>query len=131
MTSIDDEASPQAGKVSAFEREPSGSALSLVSAVLGVCIVWINVGAITLVQRRTPARLLGRVDAAANVLITVPQATSIAVGAAAIAVLDYRILLAVMAAVMLAAAGYLAGVPGLRAGTATRDLVTASNRVQR
>ena len=85
-------------------------------ALLGVCIVWINVGAITLVQRQTPARLLGRVDAAANVLVTVPQAISIAVGAAAIAVLDYRILLAVMAAVMLAAAGYLARVPGSRGG---------------
>ncbi len=100
-------------------------------ALLGVCIVWINVGAITLIQRRTPAALLGRVDAAANVLVTVPQAVSIAVGAAAIAVLDYRILLAVMAVVMLAAAGYLARVPGSPAGTATRDIVTASNRVQR
>jgi hypothetical protein len=100
-------------------------------ALLGACIVWINVGAITLIQRQTPARLLGRVDAAANVLVTVPQAVSIAVGAAAIAVLDYRILLAVMAAVMLAAAGYLARVPGSIAGTATRGMATASNRVQR
>jgi hypothetical protein len=71
------------------------------------------------------------VDAAANVLVTVPQAVSIAVGAAAIAALDYRILLAVMAAVMLAAAGYLARVPGSIAGTATRGMATASNRVQR
>jgi predicted MFS family arabinose efflux permease len=100
-------------------------------ALLGVGIVWINVGAITLIQRQTPARLLGRVDAAANVLVTVPQAVSIAVGAAAIAVLDYHILLAVMAAVMLAAAGYLARVPGSMAGTATRGMATASNRVQR
>jgi hypothetical protein len=100
-------------------------------ALLGACIVWINVGAITLIQRQTPARLLGRVDAAANVLVTVPQAVSIAVGAAAIAVLDYRILLAVMAAVMLAAAGYLARVPGSMAGTATLGMATASNRVQR
>ncbi len=100
-------------------------------ALLGVCIVWINVGAITLVQRQTPARLLGRVDAAANVLVTVPQAVSIAVGAAAIAVLDYRILLAVMAAVMLVAAGFLARVPGSPVPTATSDPVAASNRVQR
>jgi MFS transporter len=100
-------------------------------ALLGVCIVWINVGAITLVQRQTPAQLLGRVDAAANVLVTVPQAVSIAVGAAAIAVLDYRILLAVMAAVMLAAAGFLARVPGSGVGTTTRDMATASNRLQR
>ena len=51
--------------------------------------------------------------------------------AAAVAVLGYRILLAVMAAVMLAAAGYLARVPGSRVRTATRDIVAASNRVQR
>ncbi|HTT52414.1 MAG TPA: MFS transporter [Streptosporangiaceae bacterium] len=100
-------------------------------ALLGVCIVWINVGAVTLLQRRTPGRLLGRVDAAANVLVTVPQAGSIAVGAAVIAVLDYRILLAVMAAVMLAAAGYLARVPASPADTATGDPIAASNRVQR
>jgi hypothetical protein len=55
----------------------------------------------------------------------------VAVGAAAIAVLGYRILLAVMAVVMLGAAGYLARVPSSPAGTATRRLATASNRVQR
>ena len=37
----------------------------------------------------------------------------------------------VMAAVMLAAVGYLARVPGSMAGTATRGMATASNRVQR
>ncbi|HEY9240766.1 MAG TPA: MFS transporter [Streptosporangiaceae bacterium] len=100
-------------------------------ALLGACIVWINVGAITLLQRQTPAGLLGRVDAAANLLITLPQAVSIAVGAVAIAVLDYRILLAVMAVVMLGAAGYLARVPSSPARTATPGLATASNRVQR
>jgi Na+/melibiose symporter-like transporter len=100
------------------------------AALLGVCIVWINVGAITLLQRQTPSRLLGRVDAAGSTAITVPQAASIAVGAAAIAVLDYRILLGVMAVVMLAAAGYLARVPDSAPPTATRDTVAASNRLQ-
>jgi hypothetical protein len=61
----------------------------------------------------------------------VPQAVSIAVGAAAIAVLDYRILLAVMAVVMLVAAGFLARVPGSTGDTATRAMATASNRVHR
>jgi hypothetical protein len=50
---------------------------------------------------------------------------------AAVAVLDYRILLAVMAAVMLVAAGYLARVPGSQVRTAAPDIVAASNRVQR
>jgi MFS family permease len=78
------------------------------SAALGLCIVWINVGAVTLVQRRTPGALLGRVDAAINVAITVPQAASIALGAALIAVVSYRVLLLAMAVVIAASAGYLA-----------------------
>ena len=78
------------------------------SAALGLCIVWINVGAITLIQRCTPADLLGRVDAALEFAIIVPQAASIAVGAALIAVVSYRILLLVMAAVIGFSAGYLA-----------------------
>jgi MFS family permease len=75
--------------------------------LLGLGVGWVNVGWITLVQRRTPATLLGRVDAALTVAITVPQAVSIALGAALIAVVDYRVLLAVMAVVVAAAAAYL------------------------
>jgi hypothetical protein len=77
------------------------------AALLGTGIVWINVGAITLVQRRTPAGLVGRVDAAANLAVTVPQALSIAAGAAIITLTGYRALLAVMAAGLLLAAVYL------------------------
>jgi MFS family permease len=78
------------------------------SAALGLCIVWINVGAVTLIQRRTPGDLLGRVDAALEFAIIVPQAASIAVGAALIATVSYRVLLAVMAAVIAFSACYLA-----------------------
>ena len=49
-----------------------------------------------------------------NTVVTVPQAASIAAGAAALAVADYRVLLAVMAAVLLAAAVYLARGPKVR-----------------
>ena len=48
--------------------------------LLGLCIVWVNVGALTLIQRRTPADLLGRVDAALTIAVTVPQTASIALG---------------------------------------------------
>jgi hypothetical protein len=82
--------------------------VGLASAGLGLCIVWINVGAITLIQRRTPAALLGRVDAALEFAVVVPQAASIALGAALIAVVSYRILLLAMAAVIAFSAGYLA-----------------------
>jgi MFS family permease len=77
-------------------------------AGLGVCLVWINVGAITLIQRRTPGALLGRVDAALQFAVTAPQAASIALGAALIAVVNYRVLLLIMAAVIAFSAGYLA-----------------------
>jgi MFS family permease len=80
--------------------------------LLGLAIVWVNVGAITLIQRRTPTALLGRVDAAITVAITVPQTISIALGAALVAVVDYRFLLAAMAAVIVVAAVYLVGEPG-------------------
>jgi MFS family permease len=79
--------------------------------LLGASVLWVNVGIITLIQRRTPAHLLGRVDAALTVATTVPQAASIALGAALIAVVDYRVLLAAMAVVIGISAGYLMGQP--------------------
>jgi MFS family permease len=80
--------------------------------LLGLAIVWFNVAAITLVQRRTPAELLGRVDAALTIAITMPQTVSIALGAALVAVVDYRLLLAVMAVVIVISAVYLAAERG-------------------
>ncbi len=77
------------------------------NAAIGLCVVWINVGAITLIQRRTPGALLGRVDAALEFAVIVPQAASIALGAALIAVVNYRILLLAMAIVIAASAVYL------------------------
>ncbi len=78
------------------------------SAGLGLSLVWINVGAITLIQRRTPSALVGRVDAALEFAITVPQAVSIAAGAALIAIVSYRVLSLAMAVVIAFSAAYLA-----------------------
>jgi uncharacterized membrane protein YfcA len=75
--------------------------------LLGLAIVWVNVGAITLTQRRTPAPLLGRVNAALMIAITVPQTLSIALGAALVAVVSYRFLLIAMAVVIAISAIYL------------------------
>jgi MFS family permease len=80
----------------------------LAAAGLGLCLVWVNVGAITLIQKRTPAALVGRVDATLEFAITVPQVLSIAFGAALIAIVNYRILLLAMAAVIGISAVYLA-----------------------
>ena len=78
------------------------------SAGLGLSLVWINVGAITLIQRRVPSALVGRVDAALEFAITVPQAVSIAAGAALIAIVSYRVLSLAMAVVIAFSAAYLA-----------------------
>jgi Na+/melibiose symporter-like transporter len=72
-------------------------------ALEGADIVWVNVGAITMLQRRTPPALLGRAEAALNLGVLIPQTASIALGAALLSVLGYRVLLVIMAVVLAAA----------------------------
>lgn len=69
-------------------------------ALLGLAVVWLNAGATTLIQLQAPPALTGRVDAALSMAITIPQAASIAIGAALITVIPYRILLTTMAAMI-------------------------------
>jgi MFS family permease len=73
--------------------------------VAGFGVSWLIVGLMTAVQVRTPLRLQGRVSSAADVFISTPQTVSIAVGAALIAVVDYR-LLVVVEAVAVALCGF-------------------------
>ncbi|MGI5214625.1 MFS transporter [Plantactinospora sp. CA-290183] len=75
--------------------------------LLGLGLPIMFVGLTTLIQRRTPAPLLGRVAAAAEAVINGPQAISIATGAVLVGVVDYRLLFAVVAVVTTGAAGYL------------------------
>ncbi|MFZ0172941.1 MAG: MFS transporter [Acidimicrobiales bacterium] len=75
--------------------------------VLGASLPLIIVGLMTLLQRRTPNELQGRVSSAADTLITVPQTLSIAVGAILISQVNYRYLLAAIAAVVSLAGAYL------------------------
>jgi MFS family permease len=76
--------------------------------VAGFGIAWLVVAFVTAVQRRTPAALQGRAFSAADAMVSVPQTISIAVGAALSLVVDYRVLVAVMSTVTLAAAIWLA-----------------------
>lgn len=78
------------------------------SALLGASLSWIIAGIMTLFQRRTPPELMGRTDAAFTFSYAVPQTVAIAVGAGLTAVLSYRLILLIIAAVMTLAAGYLA-----------------------
>ena len=76
-------------------------------AVAGFGISWLIVGFATSVQLRTPQRLQGRVASAAHTSVQTPQTVSIALGAALVSVVDYRVLVVVMAAVVLGCAVYL------------------------
>jgi MFS family permease len=76
-------------------------------AVAGAGIAWLIVGYATAIQVRTPLRLQGRVLSASDTLVNTPQTISIALGAALIGVLDYRVLVVVMAVVVAACGSYL------------------------
>jgi MFS family permease len=76
-------------------------------AIAGFGLVWALVALATAYQRRTPSVLQGRVNAASNMLFSVPQTISIAAGAALITIVDYRIELVAMLVVLLLSGGYL------------------------
>lgn len=67
------------------------------------------VGLHTLIQRRTPPRLIGRAAAGAEAVVSGPRAVSIGVGALLVGVIDYRLLFVVVSLVTLLAGGYLWG----------------------
>jgi hypothetical protein len=75
--------------------------------LFGMGIPWIIVAVFTLLQRTTPGPLQGRVYSAVEVLVGTPQTVSIALGAVLVAFVDYRLLLLVEAAVVVAAGAWL------------------------
>lgn len=92
--------------------------------VLGFGVPLAIVGYVTLRQRLTPAHLQGRVAAAANMAFNAPQTIGTATGAALIGVVDYRVMVLVMAAVIaMSAVGAMrtaiSDAPGGRAGDET------------
>jgi MFS family permease len=77
------------------------SALPVVLAgkvLFGLGLPWILVAALTLLQRSTPPHLQGRAFAASELALGAPQTLSIALGAALVALVDYRFVLLVQAA---------------------------------
>jgi uncharacterized membrane protein YfcA len=86
---------------------PSLAVVLLGFIVAGVGIVWAIVGFNTALQTRTPLAIQGRVSAASEISLTVAQTTSIATGAALSTIVDYRILLVAMSAVVIASSVYL------------------------
>ena len=62
-------------------------------------VPWMFIGLVTLLQRRTPGPLQGRAYAASEFALGAPQTVGIALGAALVALVDYRWLLLVQAVV--------------------------------
>jgi MFS family permease len=76
------------------------------SVLFGASTLWINVVAVTLIQRHTAPDMVGRVFSVILLSSTGPQALSIAVGAALIAVVPYQALLAAIAVMMVVCTAY-------------------------
>jgi MFS family permease len=76
----------------------------------GAALPLLIVASVTLIQRRTPNELQGRVLTGFSLAESVPQTASIAIGALLVAVVDYRLLLLAMA-LGLALSGVAALVP--------------------
>jgi MFS family permease len=77
------------------------------AVAMGAGMPLMMVAFMTLLQRRTPQAIMGRVSAAVEVVMGVPQAISLALGSLLVVVLSYRTILAVMGAVTLLAAAYI------------------------
>jgi MFS family permease len=76
--------------------------------VVGASIPLLFVAVTTLVQRRTPKPIMGRVSMAVEVIMGAPQALSLAVGALLVSVLSYRVIFALIGAFTAAGAVYVA-----------------------
>jgi len=79
---------------------------------LGLAIPWTFVAFTTLMQRRSPSHLIGRVSATVDVVLSTPQAVSLALGSLLVSLLDYRTIFWIIATVL--AAGALQIVASLR-----------------
>lgn len=94
--------------------------------IAGAGLPWILVAFGTALQKRTPANLQGRVFSAADALVGTPQVISIAVGAALSTLIDYRLLLAIVAVVTVGSAMVLFTAPASARATAMETAPVAS-----
>lgn len=78
------------------------------TVVVGISIPILVISFYTVLQRRSPQAIIGRVSAAVEVVMATPQAISLAVGSILVAVLDYRVIFFIIGAVTGVAAAYVA-----------------------
>jgi Na+/melibiose symporter-like transporter len=89
--------------------------------IAGAGVPWAVVAFATAIQRRSPAVLQGRAFAAADTVVSTAQTISVGLGATLVLFIDYRILLGVMAAVVVAASAWLVTRNGQSAAPAADD----------
>ncbi len=75
--------------------------------VVGLSLPLLFVSVMTLVQRRTPQAIMGRVSTAVEVVMGLPQAVSLAVGALLVTLVSWRVIFALIASVTLLGAAYI------------------------
>ena len=78
------------------------------AALIGLGLPRVDVALTTLLQRRSPRALVGRVSAAVDITLALPQVASLALGAVLVVLVDYRVIFAVIAVVMVLAAAQIA-----------------------
>ncbi|WP_156252979.1 MFS transporter [Pseudactinotalea terrae] len=88
-------------------------------AAVGFGVTWSVVAFVTIRQRLTAPRMQGRTSAASNLAINLPQALLTLVGAAVLAVIDYRLLIAITVLGVAGAAVSAFVVPPIPAPTVT------------
>jgi MFS family permease len=79
----------------------------LSAAIFGAALPPITVSLMTLIQRRTPQAIMGRVSAAVEVVMATPQAVSLGLGSLLVVMLSYRQIFMIMGVVTLLAATYI------------------------
>jgi Na+/melibiose symporter-like transporter len=75
--------------------------------VIGFGAPLIVVSMHTLLQRRTPQRLMGRTVAAVEMVVIGPQTLALGIGAVLVGIVDYRSMFVLVGAVVAVAAGYV------------------------
>jgi MFS family permease len=78
------------------------------AAVMGLSIAPLFVSFMTLIQRRTPQEVMGRVSSSVEVVLSVPSAISLALGSLLVALLDWRVIFLVIGLVIAVGAGWIA-----------------------
>jgi MFS family permease len=96
---------------------PTLTVVFLGAGVMGAGMPLVYVALSTLLQRRSPRELVGRVSAAVNVTLAVPQVVSLALGAVLVLLVDYRVIFGIIAAVMV--------LGGLQIAVSLRDQIRA------